>query len=66
MENNLNENELFKDNEFSEKIIKENLRISNYVTGQRWVTLHGDFTSSELYDIANKIEAAFNKAFKKK
>jgi hypothetical protein len=46
------------------KIVLDNVRISNYVTGQRWITLKGDFTSSELYDIADKIEAAYNKAFK--
>lgn len=46
------------------KIVIDNIRISNYVTGQRWITLKGDFTSSELYDIAEKIETAYNKAFK--
>ena len=46
------------------KIILDNIRISNYITGQRWITLNGNFTSSELYEIADKIEAAFNKAFK--
>lgn len=46
------------------KIVLDNLRISNYTTGQRWVTLKGDFTSEELFDIANKIEASYNKAFK--
>ena len=48
------------------KMIVDNMRISNYTTGQRWITLNGDFTSEELYEIADKIEAAFNKAFNKK
>jgi hypothetical protein len=47
------------------KIILDNIRISNYTTGQRWITLKGDFTSEELFDIASKIESAYNKAFKK-
>ena len=47
------------------KMIVDNMRISNYTTGQRWITLNGDFTSTELYEIADKIEAAYNKAFKK-
>lgn len=49
---------------FAEKHLGQ-LRVSNYTTGQRWITLHGDFTSKELYEIADKIEAAYNKAFKK-
>ena len=51
-------------NEDQTKIIIDNLRISNYTIGQRWISLNGDFTSSELYEIADKIETAYNKAFK--
>lgn len=51
-------------NDDQTKIVLDNLRISNYTTGQRWITLNGDFTSSELQDIVNKIESAYNKAFK--
>ena len=51
-------------NEDTTKIIIDNLRISNYTTGQRWISLNGDFTSTELFEIASKIEAAYNKAFK--
>jgi len=47
------------------QIVLDNLRISNYTKGQRWITLKGDFTSEELFDIATKIESAYNKAFKK-
>jgi len=46
------------------KIVLDNIRISNYTTGQRWITLKGDFTSEELFVIASKIESAYNKAFK--
>lgn len=59
-----NNNEPIETNMFDEhKIILDNLRISNYTKGQRWITLKGDFTSTELYDIADKIEKSFNKAF---
>ena len=59
-----NNNESIETNAFDEhKIILDNLRISNYTKGQRWITLKGDFTSTELYDIADKIEKSFNKAF---
>ena len=50
---------------FAEEQIS-NIRISNYVKGQRWVTLKGDFTSGELRSIADQIDEAFNKAFNKK
>jgi len=46
------------------KIVLDNIRISNYIIGQRWITLNGDFTSTELFDIANKIETSYKKAFK--
>ena len=46
------------------KIVVDSIRISNYTRGQRWITLNGDFTSEELFDIASKIESAYNKAFK--
>ena len=58
------EQEEIKTENQSEMIV-DNMRISNYTTGQRWITLNGDFTSTELYEIADKIEASFNKAFKK-
>ena len=59
-ENSINPNEI----NFTKEIM-DNLRVSNYTTGQRWITLKGDFTSAELYEIADKIEAAYNNAFKK-
>jgi len=46
------------------KHIIDNIRISNYTTGQRWVSLNGNFTSTELYEIADQIEKSYNKAFK--
>ena len=49
----------------NDSIVIDNLRISNYVKGQRWITLKGDFTSTELFEIAEKIENSYNKAFKK-
>ena len=61
MDNNIQINDAEND---SSKIVIDNLRISNYTTGQRWVTLKGDFTSAELYEIADKIEKSYNKAFK--
>ena len=51
--------------EINKSLTTSQLRISNYTTGQRWVTLHGDFTSTELYEIADQIEKSYNKAFKK-
>jgi len=60
----IEENKALED-AFAEKEIS-NLRISNYIKGQRWVTLKGDFTSGELRDIADQIEEAYNKAFNKK
>ena len=58
------ENKEEKSNTSQTQLVLDNLRISNYITGQRWVTLKGDFTSTELFEIANKIESAYNKAFK--
>jgi len=60
MEDNINKDM----NIDASKIILDGLRIGNYVTGQRWITLNGNFTSSELYEIADKIESSYNKAFK--
>ena len=58
------EKQELESNEKTLKNVIDNMRISNYVTGQRWITLKGDFTSSELISIAEQIEKAYNKAFK--